>query len=292
MPNYKTHSIHGSQILDQIDKYIDINKNEMINYSIGPDSILTTNYKLFSLQHYKNVKEYFIYLINYIKNNSLQCNSEVMAFLYGQIDHYILDIITHPMIYYYTANLKTNNKFNTHGLVEHWIDDYVIYKFNNNNNIKYNKKIIMNNELKSLINNLYLDIYHSKFASLQYYIGLHNTFKYDYIIRNKYSSIFKPLLEKTNIGNITYSNNYLNVLPFINKDNDYWYNPETNEKYLSSFSDLWYKSIDETLETIKNINNYLYQDKPFHNYYIDNDISYNTGLPCKQGQSLKYSKKY
>ena len=291
MPNYKTHSIHGNIVLSNMDKEIDINIDDMINYSIGPDALLTTNYKLFSKQHINSVRDYFTYLINYIKFNRLQEDKEVMAFLYGQIDHYILDVITHPMIYYYTSNLITDYKFNTHGLIEHWIDDYVI-SILNNDNIEYNNHIVIHDNLSKLINNIYLDIFNYKFVSLQYFIGLKNTFKYDNIIRDKYSYLFKPIIDIANIGNITYGDNYLNVLPYLNINNDLWLNPETNEKYYTSFNDLWYKSISESLETLNDINNYLYHDIPFYNYYIDNDISYNTGLPCKMGQSLKYSKKY
>ena len=32
-----------------------------------------------------------------------------MSFLYGQIDHYILDVIMHPLIYYMTEDMPKNN---------------------------------------------------------------------------------------------------------------------------------------------------------------------------------------
>ena len=62
-----------------------------------------------------------------------------MAFVYGQIDHYILDVIMHPLIYYMTQNLPKTNIITPHCITEMWIDDYVIKKINKND-IKYYKK--------------------------------------------------------------------------------------------------------------------------------------------------------
>ena len=59
-----------------------------------------------------------------------------------------------------------------------------------------------------------------------------------------------------------------------------------------SFDDLWNKATELSLETINDVNNFLYKDRPFKNKIILGDLSYNTGLPCGEGQSLKYIKKY
>ena len=44
--------------------------------------------------------------------------------------------------------------------------------------------------------------------------------------------------------------------------------------------------------TRANIDGYLYQDKELESSILENDISYNTGLPCSKGQSFQYIKKY
>ena len=60
--------------------------------------------------------------------NKLQDNNEVMAFLYGHLDHFILDLTVHPLIYYMTGDKEQEFKFNYHALVEMWMDDYVMKK--------------------------------------------------------------------------------------------------------------------------------------------------------------------
>ncbi|MDO5564981.1 MAG: zinc dependent phospholipase C family protein, partial [Eubacteriales bacterium] len=57
--------------------------------------------------HTKKTNEFIITLINYIKLNYYSNNSEVIAFLYGFISHYILDSTIHPYIYYKTGESAT-----------------------------------------------------------------------------------------------------------------------------------------------------------------------------------------
>ena len=291
MPNYKTHSIHSELIYPYITKYTNIDKEKLKYFAIGPDTLITSDYKIFETQHKSNVKDFFIYLLKIIKDNNLQYNEEIMTYLYGQIDHYILDIITHPMIYYYTSNYNSKYKFNTHGLVEHWLDDYVIKNYNNNINPNYTNKKIIDNKLANIIDKAYFNVYKANSISLKYKIGLINTINYDNLIRKNPLYILKPLLNITNIGDITYSKNPKRVLEFLNQSNDIWYNPETNETYNYSFDELWKQSLATTIKTIDDINNYLYNEEPLNNYYINNNISYNTGLPCTIEQTLKYAKK-
>ena len=100
MPNYKTHSIHGEIVLPNINNRVYIDNEAIKTYSMGPDVLISTDYKTFNTQHCSNTRDYFLLLIELIKTNKLYDNSEVMAYLYGQIDHYILDILLHPLIYY------------------------------------------------------------------------------------------------------------------------------------------------------------------------------------------------
>jgi hypothetical protein len=102
----------------------------------------------------------------------------------------------------------------------------------------------------------------------------------------------KELVKLLNIGDITYHADYQKANPFLNLEKKVWLNPETGEEYHDSFDDLWEKSIDLSLETIEDINGYLYQDKELESSILENDISYNTGLPCSKGQSFQYIKKY
>ena len=292
MPSYKTHSIHGELILPYIDKKIKISKEDIKTFCIGPDTMTATDYKLFDYQHANKIKEYFESLLKLVKQNKLQDNSEVMAFVYGQIDHYILDTITHPYIYYITENLPQNNVILPHGLIEMWIDDYIVKKFNINEKNYYHKLKINSEKLKNLINNLYSKVYNKSLSYLKYKYGMLLINLFDLKVRRNSIKVAPFLTKILNIGDVAYHENLSKVLPYLNLDKDIWYNPETGEKSNDSFDDLWIKSIDISLETIDDINKYLYLDRELKNPYISNNISYNTGLPCEKGQSFQHIKKY
>ena len=140
MPSYKTHAIHGEMVLPKIELKTDINKEDLKTFCMGPDALIATDYKVFELQHAKDTRNYFKTLLKLIKKNNLQDNSEVMAFLYGQLDHFILDIIMHPLIYYMTSDMPQEHLINPHGLVETLIDDYVVQKYNKND-VNYYRKV-------------------------------------------------------------------------------------------------------------------------------------------------------
>lgn len=292
MPNYKTHSIHGEIVLNDMDKKIYIDNKDLKSFCMGPDALITTDYKLFDYQHANKVKEYFETMIKLFKKNNLHKDSEAMAFLYGQIDHYILDVVTHPLIYYITEDMEAKHKIKPHGLVENWIDDYIMKKYRKDKMVYYHKYFLKNKKLKEGINKLYEKVYNSKNESLKYSIGILNTSLYDLLVRQNLIGIAPIITSLSNLGDIMYDKDIRRVLPYLNINNKTWYNPETGEKYNDSFDGLWDKSISESLETIEDVNNYLYKDKSLNNKYISNDISFNTGRPCSEGQNFTYIKRY
>lgn len=292
MPNYKTHSIHGEIILPNIDNKIQIDKEDIKKFCIGPDSLIATSYNLFNYQHSNKVKHYFETLLKKIKENKLQENSKVMSFLYGQIDHYILDVIMHPLIYYMTEDMPKNNLLSPHCIIEMWIDDYVMKKFSKDEKSYYKNLNIKDKDLKKIINDVYKEVYDNKNLYSKYNKGIKIINIFDLLIRRNGIKIVPIILKLLNIGDIVYHENLEQIIPYLNLDNDSWYNPETGELKNDSFDDLWKKSKEVSLETIEDVNKYLYNDKMIINPYISNDISYNTGLPCEDGQHFKYVKKY
>lgn len=289
MPNYKTHSIHGEVIYPDIKKEIDIDLEDLKNFCIGPDTLIMSDYQLFHDQHAHRTKEYFLSLIQMIKQKKLQGNKKVMAFLYGQLDHFALDLTMHPFIYYMTEGLEKKHKVDPHGLVENWIDDYTMKKHKKEEKDYYHHKPLQDRELIKMIDELYQKIYKRKKESIKYELGLISVMLYERIARRRE---IKELVKLLNIGDITYHADYQKANPFLNLEKKVWLNPETGEEYHDSFDDLWEKSIDLSLETIEDINGYLYQDKELESSILENDISYNTGLPCSKGQSFQYIKKY
>ena len=259
---------------------------------MGPDALIITDYRLFELQHVRNTRKYFKTLIKLIKENKLQDNSETMAFLYGQLDHFILDMIMHPLIYYMTENLPKEHLMEPHGIVENLIDDYVIQKFDRNDDVYYHKVTISSRKLMKLVNDAYEKVYHSKNVSFKYSLGMVLINIYDSLIRRDKLFLAKTVMKLIKFGDVSYHKDYKKVLPYLNLEHNLWLNPETGEESYASFDNLWEKANEVALETIQDVNNYLYQDKRLKNPIIMNDTSFNTGLPCDKGQTLKYVKKY
>jgi len=292
MPSYRTHSIHGELILPEIDKKIEINNEMLKSFCMGPDAMILTDYNTFHYQHENNTKAFFFTMINKIKDKKLSENSEVMAFLYGQLNHFILDLVMHPLIYYMTEGIEKKYKIQPHGLVELWIDDYTAQKYNKNQIAYYHKMFIKDRKLMKLIDEIYNEVYGVNNESIKYSFGMFAKVTFDVLSRRNLMGIAPLIIKLFNIGDFTYKQNFDRALPYLNLNNDIWYNPETKEEYKSSFDDLWNKSIEIALETINDVNAYLYNGKELKNSFILNNISWNTGISCEKGQSLKYIKKY
>lgn len=292
MPSYKTHAIHGEIILPKILSRTNIDKEDLKTFCMGPDTLILTDYKLFELQHIKDTRNYFKTLIKLVKKYKLQDNSEVMAFLYGQIDHYILDIIMHPLIYYMTDEMPKEHLMDPHGIVENLIDDYVVWKYDRNDPVYYHKNSIKDRKLIKLINDAYKKVYHANNISLKYNFGMVLMNIYDSLIRRDKSFLAKSVMKLINLGDVVYHNNYKVALPYLNLEHEIWYDPETGEKHQESFDNLWDRACEVALETIQDVNLYLYQDKTLKNKIINSDTSFNTGLPCDEGQKKRFVKKY
>lgn len=291
MPNYKTHSIHGLNVIHSLDTQVNIDEDDLKTYCFGFDTLILTDYKLFQKQHCEMTKDYFETLINEIKRKKLQDNGEVMAFLYGQVDHFVLDIVFHPFIYYFTKGKESDTVFNSHALMEMWMDDYFIKKCDIDN-FKYMKQKIDSRDLKELVSDIYKMIYDCSYAILKYNLGINSINMLDSIARKKALRITPIICKMFKIGDITYSEDLDRVIPLLNLDNGVWFNPETLEERNDSVDDLWEKSIEVSLDVLTDINNYLYGDKPLNNRIITGNLSANTGLPCEEGQHFRLIKKY
>lgn len=292
MPNYKTHSIHGELLLPKIITKTEINSEDMKSFCMGPDTLIIADYHLFELQHMKNTRAYFRTLIKAIKKNRLQDNSEVMAYLYGQLDHFILDVIMHPLIYYMTEEMPKEHLMDPHALVESLIDDYVMWKYDRTDEQYYHKVGISDRKLVKLINESYKKVYRTSNISIKYNFGMMLINIYDSLIRRDRVLLAKAIMKLINLGDISFHKDYKVALPYLNINHDLWVDPETGEKHYESFDNLWNKATEVALETIEDVNLYLYQDKRLKNRIIDNDTSFNTGQPCKEGQTKRFVKKY
>ena len=142
-----------------------------------------------------------------------------------------------------------------------------------------------------LVNKVYRRVFHVSNEALKYNVGIFLTVVFD-LLGRKSSIIINPFtLSLFNIGDITHSD-IERITPLLNLEHDVWTNPITGEEHHESFDDLWEKSIALYLETIDDVNRYLYRDKQLSNVLISNNISYNTGLPCKKEEKFVYVKQH
>ena len=179
--------------------------------------------------------------MKFIKENRLEDNSEVISYLYGSLEHLVLDSTFHPLI-----NDISKDSYD-HFMIEHCLDDYVCDKYNVSNVNYYKKDKICDLELKSLIDKVYKKVYNSSHESIKYEIGLklmrlYDTYIKGFIVNNKYASSIDDEL----------------------------------------FSKLWKKSSERFIDTVNDVNRYLYGDGIIRNKYIIDNISYDTGIPCEK----------
>ena len=261
MPSYKTHFIHGEMIYSMIQPKLHIDKELFQLFCMGPDAMILTDYKTFDYQHSHKTKIFFTSMIKRIKKKNLQYNPEVMAFLYGQIDHFVLDTVMHPFIFYVTEKYPNHNKIPTHGLVEMWIDDYVSNEYKGETDPFSSPFSCNSPELKDLINSIYQKVYGTKNSFFKYDIGYRLTRLFDLLIRRDSSKVLSRLMNKYLIGDITYHRSYDQAKPFLNLNKKVWYDPETNEEKSDSFDDLWLKSLELSQKLIHDVDNYLYHNK-------------------------------
>ena len=291
MPSYKTHSLHGEVILPEIMMFTKIKEEYFKTFCMGPDVLIFTDLNTFSYQHVHKVKDFFENIIYFIKQNHLEDNPEVMAFLYGQIDHFVLDFTMHPLIIYLTEGLPKDNRLSPHGIVEMWFDDYLMKKFQKDYDY-YHIWRIEDKDLKKLISEVYQSVYQKKFMGTKYSLGIRLIMLFDIIIRQDCFKLMGLIEKVGNLGDIRYHEDYEKALPYLNLDHQTLFNPETEEIFTESFMDLWETASNRSLEIITDVNRNIYFGKSLSNHWILDDTSYNTGLPCSNGQKLLSIKKY
>ena len=213
-----------------------------------------------------------------------------MSFLYGQLDHFILDIIIHPLIYYMTEKMPIRYRLKPHTLLELWISDYVMTRYQKGNK-NYYSSMKISRQLKDVINNSYKKVYKKDNVASQYESGISHIIAFD-LIRFSDNKLLKRICNRLKIGDFFYKRNGHKARKFLNFKHEIITNPVTGDEFKSSFDDLWTESIDVASELIDDVNRYLYLDRPLSNYFINGNISYNTGLPCSEEEQFRFVRKY
>ena len=80
---------------------------------------------------------------------------------------------------------------------------------------------------------------------------------------------------------------------FLNRERKTWFHPINGERHNESLRELWNNSVSTYIETIEEVNKYLYDGRAFKCRMIDSNYSYDTALSCEEPvKKLIYAKKY
>lgn len=320
MPATITHAYFSKDVFDilpnNIKNSIDFSRIKMFGQSM--DALMF--YNLFSILPGKKIRnfcnyfhrnqsqEYFVNLINYIKDNALYQDMDVCSYLAGMICHYVLDSNIHPYIIYKTGvfdkRKRNTYKYNhVHEFMEIFIDNDMVrrrekinpYKFRMDkfcfnmrkfshslvDTINYSFKAtfdidnmgkIYYKSLKQMKNCLYLfrrDPYGIKKVCYK----LTDTFTSKRIFRFESISYHYPLEDRHN---------------YLNSTHSLWRNPTSyNMTSTESFVDLYVKSIKYAKVLICASFDYI-NGKNIELEKLFTNNSYVTGLDCNLKKELKY----
>ncbi|MBR1413727.1 MAG: zinc dependent phospholipase C family protein [Bacilli bacterium] len=309
MPSIYTHYNFSKDVYKTLDKNIQKKLDKSIDYyymfSQSFDYFMYYNFlslkpgkKIRDFQditHDNYINDYFINIINYIKDNNLQNNSEVLSYLYGSLNHYTLDSTCHPFINYYSKSKNKSFKYKSYHVKNEAMIDAYFYNLNTNKDYadyKLYKDIIpklkFSKELKETMDNVYEKTFNYKNIGKTYEKSYNQSYNiYKYLVYDKsgikkvaykivdYLTFFKP-------GKIQYFSFHIKDIDksILNLNHDKWYYPNNKEiSSTESFIDLYNKSIKKASKLIE-IANSILNNKTEIKQLTDliADLSYATGL--------------
>lgn len=324
MPQLITHNIFAKDVYEKLNKkvadaiketipvyemYSQSFDNFLYYISINPNRIKKLN-KLRKRGHKTKVRKYFMNLINNIIKLNLENDSDALAYLYGSINHYVLDSTCHPLIFYKTGVFSKNNKKETkkymglHMNMETNLDAfYYINKFKKsfhrvNTAKEFIPKIKFSNNLKDLMNKTIEDTFNEKNAAKYYFKAYNNSrWLYPLFINDKhgikiklYKIIDKIFFFKNN--KLEYFSTYIRQpkLNYLNIEHKKWCFPSDKSiTTTESFIDLYDKAIIKATYLIQMAHKVLNKEidiKEFEDAI--GNLSYVRGLDCDNSTYMKY----
>lgn len=260
--------------------------------------------------HKHKINKYFMNMINYIKENNLKENPEVICYLLGSINHYISDSICHVYINYRTGRYSKKRKDETkkykgiHTDTEIKLDAYY---YNKETNLEYKNfkiykhfipKLTFSNTLKECIDytfketfnkdnmgNIFNDSYNHSRLIYKYLM-------YDpYKIKKFFYKIFDYFTPFKDFKAAAYS---LNKEPinekFFNYKHNHWCNPVDMDIISEeSWDDVYKKAVSKAAKLIEEI--YKYLNDEIKEEKLKSKIgnnSYVTGMDLDDKRIAKY----
>jgi len=327
MPSSMTHGYFCEDVYAKVNKNVKNKLKNNINYfkvfGQGPDPYFFYDfhlskkskevYKINKAMQHSKVNKHFVSLINYINENNYYSNEQVMAYLYGQICHFVLDSTAHPYIIYSTGMYDENNpktyKYNgLHEEMEYYIDNYLIFQREKvlPKRFKVYRKLFnineFNSNLKSCIDNVVFDVYGFENVGNIYYKSIidmkkfYHVFNYDrYGIKKFVYSIMDIVCGDKCVKKkeLSFNIDPNGKLFYLNNDKNIWNHPcDINEKYNLSFTELYVKAINKACIIINEVDDMI-RNKNVDTKKIEElfgNLDYGTGKDCDLELTYEYFK--
>ena len=323
MPQLITHNIFAKDVYDKLNK--DAKKcieNSIPVYKMYSQSFDTYLYyltlnikkkkeidKIRKRGHHSKVRLYFMNMINNIIELGLEDDKDALAYLFGSINHYVLDSTCHPLIFYktgvYRKRLPESKKYiGLHMNMETNIDAfYYINKYKKsfhkvNTTKEFIPKIKFSKNLKDIMDKTIEDTFGNKNAAKYYFKSYNNSrWLYPLVINDKHGiklRIYK-LLDKMlffSKHKFEYFSTYIKQpkISYLNIEHKKWcYPSDKSITTTESFIDLYDKSITRAtylIETAYKVLKKKIDIKEFEDAI--GNLSYVRGLDCDNSTYMKY----
>ena len=323
MPAIYTHYKFGKEVLSGINKKSSKNiKKHIVTYYIFNQSFDTLYYHylfvgfigknirdLGTIAHKQQVNNYFKNITQYIISNKENNNYLLKAYLYGSINHYILDSTMHPYVFYKTGVYNSKNpktyKYNgLHSKFEFMLDSFF---YRNDTNLNYNKlkvhkelipKYTFNKDLKDTLDYTFKKTFNVTNMGKTFNTSYkHERFLYKLVIEDsigikKRLLKFVDLMTTNKVKNIANNSTYIKNIDYsiLNVDKKEWNHPSIkNEKYNHSVIDLYSIALEKSIDIINKFE-LMFEDKYNKEELFKElgDNSYITGLPSKRNVKMRF----
>ena len=302
MPSTITHSYIGLDTLKKVkSEPKKIIENHLNNYKVYCQNMdVLYFYHIFLLKsdyvqelghafHKENIFKYFKMMCDDNRKNK---NEELFTFICGLITHYQADSIMHPYIDYLSKVDKDSLKIDGHFILETYLDNYFInkyetknYKSFNNSNLVFNytKEEIIEDEITKIFKYFwnYDNMGEKYYRALDEMAFVYRNIRYDkYGFKRKIYKIIDLLpFHNRKTEYLSYHFNLENDTYYLNLQHNKWYNIKNN-KYTStkSFLDLYRDVCNNSSKIINELYDYIFKDKNIDLKKLIGNISCADGL--------------
>lgn len=320
MPASVTHAYFASDVYDTLPANIKncLSVSRLRMFAQSTDSFLF--YRLFSLKpshglrkfqhtfHVSKSQDFFINLIQYIKDAHLEKDIDTCSFLCGFISHYVLDSTMHPFIFYKTGKFRKNDpetyKYNSlHTLMEVYLDNHLILAREKHSPYTFPVSNFcfdltpFSEELNSAISYVFNKVFQLPHMDVKYFESLKNmkfalaTFRQDrFGIKKAGYKLIDTFTPKKwiRLEFVSYHVSMKTSFDFLNFNHRVWRNPTTYSiTSKESFYDLYVKALKLSKKIIEDTFLYL-KGENIDLKAVYTNLSYVTGLDCNLKKKLKY----